>query len=75
MTDRVARLGGFTGAVLTCGGVSKFEGWEVLFGEGYTIALEEAQDLHIYPDAGHAPHFQYPELFLKHAELFFDSWS
>jgi pimeloyl-ACP methyl ester carboxylesterase len=29
----------------------------------------------IYPNAGHAAHFQYPDLFLKHAELFFDSWS
>lgn len=27
----------------------------------------------LYPDAGHAAHFQYPELFLKHATLFLDS--
>lgn len=26
----------------------------------------------IYPDAGHAPHFQYPERFLKHALQFLD---
>lgn len=31
--------------------------------------LPDAQ-LIIYPDAGHAPHFQYPELFLAHAGLF-----
>lgn len=27
----------------------------------------------VYPDAGHAPHFQYPELFLSHALLFLES--
>jgi pimeloyl-ACP methyl ester carboxylesterase len=26
--------------------------------------------LFVYPDAGHAPHFQYPERFLKHAIQF-----
>jgi pimeloyl-ACP methyl ester carboxylesterase len=26
----------------------------------------------VYPDAGHAAHYQYPELFLKHAKLFLD---
>jgi pimeloyl-ACP methyl ester carboxylesterase len=26
----------------------------------------------LYPDAGHAAHFQYPELFLSHAKLFLD---
>lgn len=26
----------------------------------------------VYPDAGHAPHFQYPELFLSHARLFLE---
>jgi pimeloyl-ACP methyl ester carboxylesterase len=28
--------------------------------------------LFLYPDAGHAPHFQYPERFLKHAIQFLD---
>lgn len=28
--------------------------------------------LFLYPDAGHAPHFQYPERFLKHATQFLD---
>jgi pimeloyl-ACP methyl ester carboxylesterase len=27
----------------------------------------------IYPDAGHAPHFQYPDLFLAHAKLFLEA--
>jgi hypothetical protein len=26
-----------------------------------------------YPDAGHAAHYQYPELFLKHSKSFLDS--
>jgi pimeloyl-ACP methyl ester carboxylesterase len=26
----------------------------------------------VYPDAGHAAHYQYPELFLKHSRLFLD---
>jgi pimeloyl-ACP methyl ester carboxylesterase len=26
----------------------------------------------IYPDSGHAPHFQYPDLFLAHARLFLE---
>jgi len=26
----------------------------------------------VYPDAGHAAHYQYPELFLKHSKLFPD---
>ena len=26
----------------------------------------------VYPDAGHAAHYQYPELFLKHSKLFLD---
>ncbi|KSV75184.1 hypothetical protein N185_17545 [Sinorhizobium sp. GW3] len=34
--------------------------------------LPNAQ-LIIYPDAGHAPHYQYPELFLKHSSIFLDS--
>jgi len=33
--------------------------------------LPHAQ-LIIYPDSGHAPHFQYPELFLAHARLFLE---
>lgn len=33
--------------------------------------LPNAQ-LIIYPDSGHAPHFQYPELFLAHLRLFLD---
>lgn len=33
--------------------------------------LPDAQ-LIIYPDSGHAPHFQYPALFLAHARLFLD---
>lgn len=31
--------------------------------------LPDAQ-LIIYPDSGHAPHFQYPALFLAHARIF-----
>jgi len=27
----------------------------------------------LYPDAGHAAHFRYPELFLKHSRIFLDS--
>jgi pimeloyl-ACP methyl ester carboxylesterase len=34
--------------------------------------LPNAQ-LIIYPDAGHAPHYQYPDLFLKHASIFLDT--
>jgi pimeloyl-ACP methyl ester carboxylesterase len=33
--------------------------------------LPNAQ-LVIYPDANHGAHFQYPDLFLKHARLFLD---
>ena len=33
--------------------------------------LPDAQ-LILYPDAGHAAHFQYPELFLAHLLLFLD---
>jgi len=33
--------------------------------------LPNAQ-LIVYPDSGHASHFQYPELFLQHARLFLD---
>lgn len=33
--------------------------------------LPDAQ-LILYPDAGHAPHFQYPDLFLAHLLLFLD---
>jgi pimeloyl-ACP methyl ester carboxylesterase len=33
--------------------------------------LPNAQ-LVIYPDADHGAHFQYPDLFLKHARLFLD---
>jgi pimeloyl-ACP methyl ester carboxylesterase len=31
-----------------------------------------AAQMFIYPDAGHAPHFQYPDRFLKHALQFLD---
>jgi len=34
-------------------------------------AIPNAQ-LIIYPDSGHASHFQYPDLFLAHARLFLD---
>ena len=34
--------------------------------------LPDAQ-LIVYPDSGHAPHFQYPELFLAHARIFLES--
>lgn len=34
--------------------------------------LPNAQ-LIIYPDSGHAPHFQYPELFLAHLRLFLEA--
>jgi pimeloyl-ACP methyl ester carboxylesterase len=27
----------------------------------------------VYPDAGHAAHYQYPELFLKHSDLFLEA--
>jgi len=34
--------------------------------------IPQAQ-LIVYPDAGHAAHYQHPELFLKHSETFVDS--
>ena len=34
--------------------------------------IPQAQ-LIVYPDAGHAAHYQYPELFLKHSKIFLDS--
>jgi pimeloyl-ACP methyl ester carboxylesterase len=27
----------------------------------------------VYPDAGHAAHYQYPELFLQHSKLFLEA--
>jgi len=33
--------------------------------------LPDAQ-LILYPDSGHAPHFQYPDLFLSHARIFLE---
>ena len=27
----------------------------------------------VYPDSGHAAHYQYPELFLQHSRIFLDS--
>ena len=27
----------------------------------------------VYPDFGHAAHYQYPELFLKHSKLFLET--
>jgi pimeloyl-ACP methyl ester carboxylesterase len=34
--------------------------------------IPQAQ-LIVYPDAPHAAHYQYPELFLKHSKIFLDS--
>jgi len=34
--------------------------------------IPQAQ-LIVYPDAEHAAHYQYPELFLKHSKIFLDS--
>src|SRR3546814_20111386 len=40
----------------------------------YTLAqhIPNAQ-LILYPDSGHGAHFQYPDLFVKHAALFLDA--
>ncbi len=40
----------------------------------YTLSqhIPNAQ-LIIYPDSGHAAHFQYPQLFVEHTKLFLDA--
>src|SRR3546814_12811440 len=42
----------------------------------YTLAqhIPNAQ-LILYPDSGHGAHFQYPDLFVKHAALFLDAYA
>jgi pimeloyl-ACP methyl ester carboxylesterase len=68
--ERFAELKRITQPVLVANGANDIM---IPTTNSYYLAgnLPNAQ-LIIYPDAGHAPHAQYPELFLSHARLFLD---